>query len=164
LFFDRLIQSWAKTFYVRFTGDTLHVSEVPRGRSLDLPAVIGLRREGSRRRIIAVGQTAPVEAWDDLVWPFAHERLVVHEFEIAEALLQHSLQLMLGTGIAIRPRVIIHPLRIFPGGLTDIERRALRELGESIGATSITVHEGPALTDSEFERRDGYWVPKARAV
>jgi actin-like ATPase involved in cell morphogenesis len=91
--------------------------------------------------VAAVGAEALSVPNAVIVRPFEHSRLVVHEFEVAEALFRYAYA-QLFKGIAIKPRVIVHPVGWEPGQLTDIELRALTELVHGAGARAVAFQFG----------------------
>lgn len=93
-----------------------------------------------------------------ILYPFAHPRMVVGDFTVAERLLVMAFRAFhKGRGWSfLRPmvRVIVHPLRELEGGLTQVERRALEELMQNCGARRIAMHIGRELTMQEVELYD----------
>lgn len=86
--------------------------------------------------VAAVGVEALSVPGAVIVRPFEHSRLVVHEFEVAEALIRYTFA-RLFERVVIKPRVIVHPVGWEPGELTDIELRALVELVRCAGARAV---------------------------
>ena len=66
----------------------------------------------------------------------------------AAALMHRSIALR-GRWLAMAPHLVLHPLGDPAGGLTQVELRALHELGRGAGAARVTVWQGPPLTDDE---------------
>ena len=82
--------------------------------------------------------------------PFSTTRLLVGEFNEAEKLLTKALkQLSKNTWFSPSPVVVIQPMEMAEGGLSDIELRAIRELAFGAGARKVVVWEGKSLTDNE---------------
>lgn len=81
--------------------------------------------------------------------PFSHPRTIFSDFTVGEKLIRHGLLSMiggLGGFTATSPALaIIHPLEKLEGGLTEIERRALKELGLGAGFRESLVYTGPEL-------------------
>ena len=82
--------------------------------------------------------------------PFTTKRLLVGQFGPAEKLLT---QLIKATAcpnwFSPSPIVLIHPTAMIEGGLSQIEDRALRELGAGSGARSVHIWIGHELSDNE---------------
>jgi rod shape-determining protein MreB len=84
------------------------------------------------------------------VEPFEHPRIVIADFSCASKLLQYGLhQLTRFKWISPSPILIIQPVMELTGGLSEIENRALLELGESAGARKTLIHCGKTLSDPE---------------
>jgi actin-like ATPase involved in cell morphogenesis len=82
--------------------------------------------------------------------PFTTTRLLVGQFKEAESLLRKAIQeISNGSLFQVSPVIVIHPIEMVEGGLSEVEERALRELAMSSGARSVFVHIGAPLTDSE---------------
>ena len=58
-----------------------------------------------------------------------------------------------GRGLALAPRVLMHPVGEPVGGLTQVEIRALQEMARGAGAHGVTVWQGPLLTDEQVLAR-----------
>lgn len=82
--------------------------------------------------------------------PFSTTRLLVGQFREAAALLRKALGEVAGSGLfRASPVVVIHPVEMVEGGLSEVEERILRELALGAGARSVIVHVGNALGDAE---------------
>lgn len=87
-----------------------------------------------------------VESNAVIVNPFSHPRTLLKDFIVAEKLLQHAFGTLLGKKLmAPAPAVVIHPMEKTEGGLTEVERKAFRELAMGAGARAVVVHEGEEL-------------------
>jgi len=82
--------------------------------------------------------------------PFTTTRLLVGQFEVAESLLRKAIQ-EIGSGglFKVSPVVVIHPMEMAEGCLSEVEERVYRELAMSTGARSVFVHVGATLSDSD---------------
>jgi rod shape-determining protein MreB and related proteins len=82
--------------------------------------------------------------------PFSTKRLLVGTFEPAQHALRLALRQVLGGGLfTISPNVLVHPLELVEGGLSQIEERVLRELAIGAGAKKVVVFTGPVLQDAD---------------
>jgi hypothetical protein len=45
-----------------------------------------------------------------------------------------------------QPRLLVQPLEMTEGGLSEVEERVFLELGEGAGARHVKVHTGPKLS------------------
>ena len=111
---------------------------------------------GSPRSVLAVGAAAEALGASsdfELINPFDHPRTIISNFEAAEALLKHFLSMSVGqTFLPPTPRMVMHPLERLEGGLTDVERTALTEVGRSAGARSVRIWVGRELSDFDVIR------------
>ena len=107
---------------------------------------IQVRKNRFRLRHIEGKQEREVSAQT----PFTTTRLLLGQFQVAETLLKQAIR-AIGSGSFFRvsPVVVIHPMEMVEGGLSEVEERALRELAKSAGARRVFVHIGAPLSDSE---------------
>src|SRR5688572_19638639 len=80
--------------------------------------------------------------------PFSTTRMLVGHFESAERTLKAAVARVRG-GSFLAPNVLMHPLEMVEGGLSQIEERVLLELAKGAGANKVAVFVGPALGDNE---------------
>ena len=143
---------WNTTLYVRISPSEIWLLDPKTGKEFREPPILVIESlPDGKRRVIGVGReverghVGPIEHLN----PFDHERLVVDGFEEAEAILRYGCVKIADKWAFIRPRMIIHPMREFAGGLGQIERRALIEIGMSMGARMVTIHTGRELSVEE---------------
>lgn len=85
--------------------------------------------------------------------PFDHPRLLVHDFAVAEFIVRHAFaQLSQRKYFRPTPVVVVHVTEPLEGGLTEIERRVLREIMEGAGARKVYIWESHELSDSELQQ------------
>ena len=84
--------------------------------------------------------------------PFSHKRSVIGDFTAAEALLK-ALVKEVQQGFVLKTEMVIHAAERVDGGLSQIEERALRELGIGAGALRVVVWTGDALTDAQVAEK-----------
>jgi rod shape-determining protein MreB len=112
-----------------------------KGIVLNEPSVVAIRTDGgARNRILAVG----LEAKNMLgrtpgnivaIRPMGDG--VIADFEVAEAMLRYFIRRVHHRRRFVRPRMII----VVPSGITPVERRAVREAAESVGAREVFLIE-----------------------
>jgi hypothetical protein len=84
--------------------------------------------------------------------PFTTQRLLVGHFTNAESALRDGLREATGPGwFKPSPEVVMHPLEMVEGGLSEIEDRIFRELAIGAGARRVAVWVGPELSDAEVK-------------
>ena len=119
-----LSRFFESTIYVRVRRDQLHVRHVESGAEVSVRA-------------------SP---------PFSTERLLIGQFTVAEGLLKRAFQETSG-GKLVKPRVLIQPLEMIEGGLSQVEERVLTEAAIGAGASKVVVWLGPELKDDEVKAK-----------
>lgn len=85
---------------------------------------------------------------------FTTERLLVGNFIIGEDFLKKSIKEILPKKFFTQiPSVLIQPMEMIEGGLSDIESRVFRELALGAGAVKVALHVGQELTKSQAIER-----------
>ena len=113
------------------------------GIVLDEPSVVAIRRNGrGSNKILAVGQEAKMMLGRtpgniEAVRPMKEG--VIADFEVAQAMLRYFIKKANNRRILVRPRVIT----CVPSGITQVEKRAVRESAESAGAREVLLIEEP---------------------
>jgi hypothetical protein len=78
---------------------------------------------------------------------FTTTRLLVGQFKVAEELLSRLLKEVKSRGLfSAPPRLLVQPLEMTEGGLSEVEERVFLELGEGAGARHVKIHTGPKLS------------------
>lgn len=139
--------------YARLEPDLLSLREAGSGRSLSEAPIAAISRD-EKKRVLAVGEGARL-ADGDVVNPFKHPRTLIADFTIGEAVLKGFLKkLYAGRWFWPAPLLVLHPRGSPEGGLTQIELRALRELGMGAGAYRVILWQGRDLADDELLASD----------
>ena len=82
--------------------------------------------------------------------PFTTERLLVGNFSAAEPTLTKLVKSINSGGLFKKsPQVVIQPMELIEGGLSEVEERIFKELALGAGAFKVVLHTGSELTDSE---------------
>jgi rod shape-determining protein MreB len=132
--------------YARIDRTRISIRDVSTGATFESAARLGL---DCANRIMSVGDMNSPNVVRT-VEPFEHPRIVISDFACASKLFQYGLQqLSRFKWIVPSPILIIQPLMELTGGLSEIENRALLELGESAGARKTLIHCGKTLSDQE---------------
>jgi len=97
------------------------------------------------------------EATFDAQPPFTTARLLIGQFQAAEKVLKRAVTEMTKSRIfAVSPQVLIQPLEMLEGGLSEVEERVLKEVAIGAGASKVVVWVGRELSDAEVrEKLDG---------
>ncbi len=82
---------------------------------------------------------------------FSTKRLLVGQFYEAEEALQKLIRSVIGkTWFKPALTIVMHPLEMIEGGLSQVEDRVLRELAAGVGGKEIRVWIGPSLSNQEL--------------
>lgn len=85
---------------------------------------------------------------------FTTTRCLIGQFGPAETLLKGTLkQLLKGGFLALAPRLVMHPVEMADGGLSEVEERVFREVALGAGASKVVVWTGPQLSDDEVRNK-----------
>ncbi|MFY9259666.1 MAG: hypothetical protein WAO71_04060 [Gallionella sp.] len=88
--------------------------------------------------------------------PFTTTRLLIGQFAAAESALKAALkQLPQGYLRFFSPDIVIHPLEMVEGGLSEIEERIIHEVAVGAGAKRVVVWLGHELNDDEVKKMLG---------
>jgi rod shape-determining protein MreB len=114
-----------------------------KGIVLNEPSVVAVRKDvkgGSK--VLAVGREAKMmlgRTPGNIVAIRPMKDGVIADFEITESMLRHFIRKVHNRSTLVRPRIII----AVPSGITQVEKRAVRESAESAGAREVFLIEEP---------------------
>jgi len=107
------------------------------------PSVVAVQKEvRGARRVLAVGAAAKKMVGrtpGNIVAIRPLKDGVIADFDITEAMLRYFIQKIHNRKTLVRPRIII----CVPFGITEVEKRAVRESAESAGAREVYLIEEP---------------------
>ncbi len=107
------------------------------------PSVVAVRTDNrAKNRVLAVGQEAKSmlgRTPGNIVAIRPLRDGVIADFEVTEAMLRHFIRKVHNRRAFVRPRIIV----AVPSGITQVEKRAVRESAESAGAREVFLIEEP---------------------
>lgn len=113
------------------------------GVVLSEPSVVAVHRDSrGMKRVLAVGSEAKKmlgRTPGNIVAIRPMRDGVIADFEITEAMLRHFILRVHNRRALVRPRIIIS----IPSGITQVEKRAVKETAESAGAREVYLIEEP---------------------
>jgi len=114
-----------------------------KGIVLSEPSVVAVKKDSKgENKVLAVGKEAKMmlgRTPGNIAAIRPIKDGVIADFEITEAMLRHFIRTVHNRGALVRPRIII----CVPTGITEVEKRAVRESAESAGAREVYLIEEP---------------------
>jgi rod shape-determining protein MreB len=114
-----------------------------KGIVLSEPSVVAVRSDGKGgNKVIAVGGEAKMmlgRTPGNIVAIRPMKDGVIADFEITESMLRYFIRKVHNRRTLVRPRIIV----AVPSGITQVEKRAVRESAESAGAREVFLIEEP---------------------
>jgi len=143
LFFDGILGMFSSDLAIDLgTANTL-VYVKGKGIVLMEPSVVAVSVDHrSKNRVLAVGSDAKNmlgRTPGNIVAIRPMRDGVIADFEVTEAMLRHFIHKVHNRRTFVRPRIII----AVPSGITQVEKRAVRESAESAGAREVFLIEEP---------------------
>ena len=143
MFFDTVLGMFSHDLAIDLgTANTL-VYVKNRGIVLDEPSVVAVKRnERGATDVLAVGKEAKMmlgRTPGNIVAIRPMKDGVIADFEITEAMLRYFIRKVHDRRTFVRPRIIIG----VPSGITQVEKRAVRESADSAGAREVFFIEEP---------------------
>ncbi len=107
------------------------------------PSVVAVRADGKGgKRVLAVGKEAKAmlgKTPENIIAIRPMKDGVIADFEITEAMLKYFIEKVHNRKSFAKPRIVIS----VPSGITQVERRAVRESAQSAGAREVYLIEEP---------------------
>mgnify|MGYP002395429486 CR=1 FL=1 len=113
-----------------------------KGIVLREPSVVAVRQDGRGSKVLAVGQEAKQmlgKTPGNITAIRPIKDGVIADFEVTEAMLRYFINKVHNRRTLVHPRIMIS----VPSGITQVEKRAVRESAESAGAREVYLIEEP---------------------
>ena len=113
-----------------------------KGIVLREPSVVAVRKDNRGSRVLAVGREAKEmlgRTPGNIVAIRPMKDGVIADFEVTEAMLRYFINKVHNRRTLVHPRIIIS----VPSGITQVEKRAVRDTAESAGAREVYLIEEP---------------------
>jgi len=113
-----------------------------KGIVLREPSVVAVRKDSRGSRVLAVGREAKEmlgRTPGNIVAIRPMKDGVIADFEVTEAMLRYFINKVHNRRTLVHPRIIIS----VPSGITQVEKRAVRDTAESAGAREVYLIEEP---------------------
>ncbi len=113
-----------------------------RGIVLEEPSVVAVNKDPRNRTVLAVGTEAremlgKVPGSIETIQPMMDG--VIADLDVTEAMLRYFIRRVHGRSAFVRPRVVI----CIPFGITEVERRAVRDSAHAAGAREVYLIQEP---------------------
>lgn len=143
LFIDKILGVFSSDLAIDLgTANTL-IYVKGKGIVLNEPSVVAVNKDDNKKnRVLAVGMEAKNmlgRTPGNIVALRPMREGVIADFEVTEAMLRHFIQKVHNRRTFVRPRIII----AVPSGITQVEKRAVKESAESAGAREVFLIEEP---------------------
>jgi rod shape-determining protein MreB and related proteins len=143
MFFDYILGKFSNDLAIDLGTANTIVYVKDKGIVLNEPSVVAVHQDArGMKKVLAVGNEAKNmlgRTPGNIVAIRPMRDGVIADFDITEAMLKHFILSVHNRKSLVRPRIIIS----VPSGLTQVERRAVRETVESAGAREIYLIEEP---------------------
>ncbi|MFH1021186.1 MAG: rod shape-determining protein, partial [Pseudomonadota bacterium] len=113
-----------------------------KGIVLREPSVVAIRKDARTNKVLAVGKEAKMmlgRTPGNIIAVRPIKDGVIADFEVTEAMLRYFINKVHTRRTLVHPRIIIS----VPSGITQVEKRAVKESAESAGAREVYLIEEP---------------------
>ncbi len=142
-FFDKALGVFSTDLAIDLGTATTLVDARGKGIVLSEPSVVAVRLDRSdKNKVLEVGADAKKmlgRTPGNIIAIRPMRDGVIADFEVTEAMLRHFIHKVHNRRTFVRPRIII----AVPSGITQVEKRAVKESAESAGAREVYLIEEP---------------------
>ncbi len=106
------------------------------------PSVVAVKKDGHGKRVLAVGKEAKAmlgKTPGNIVAIRPLKDGVIADFEVTEEMLKYFIAKVHNRRLLVRPRIIVG----VPSGITQVEKRAVKDSAHSAGASEVYLIEEP---------------------
>jgi len=142
VFLDRVSSLYSRDLAIDLGTANCLVYVKGRGIVLNEPSVVAFKKDGRGSRILAVGQEAKTmlgRTPGSIVASRPLKEGVIADFDVTEAMLKYFIKKVHRRNVLVRPRIIVS----VPSGITQVEKKAVRESAASAGAREVYLIEEP---------------------
>ncbi len=140
--FNRLLGFFSNDLAIDLGTASTLIYVKGKGIVSDEPSVVAVKKDGRGKRVLAVGKEAKAmlgRTPGNIVAIRPLKDGVIADFEITEEMLKYFITKVHNRRLLVRPRVIIG----VPSGITQVEKRAVKESAFSAGAAEVYLIEEP---------------------
>lgn len=149
----KLLDFFSDPLYLQLSPQRLTVRNVRTGAFISEVPELAILREPKKERVLGFGAEASLHRTNpsaEVINPFSHPRTMVGDFTAGQEVIKAFVRKLCGKRLlAMAPRLVFHPLGDPEGGFTQVEIRAMHELGLGSGASEVTMWQGPELSDEQ---------------
>lgn len=153
--FREFVKDFNLVLYIQIWKDRIKATNIKTGKIYNEPALLAIERNTEGQNIVSgVGNSIKNNNNPNIkvINPFSHPRVLINDFPIAEKMLQHIVYVLLSKHwIRSAPKIIIHPMEKYEGGITLLEHQALIEIALGAGAKEATVYTGADIPVSRLD-------------
>ena len=140
---DKVIGFFSNDMAIDLGTANIIVSLKDKGIVIDEPSVVAIQQDRmGRKRILAVGKAAKEmvgKTPENITAIRPMREGVIADFDVTEKMIRHFIEQVHNRRAFLRPRVVVS----VPYGLTQVERKAVRESAMSAGAREVYLIDEP---------------------
>jgi hypothetical protein len=135
-----------RTLYIQFRSNWIRAKDISKQRVIETSTEVTTDAKG---RIVELGLGARTTA-AQVRNGFEPGCRLISDLDLASRTLAKVIgRLMDKPLFVLKPDVVLHPLEVPHGGISELEYLGLRNLAFDLGVWRVIIHEGRDLTDDE---------------